>query len=730
MKRMRKKWISLLLVSLMTVGAVGSAVADGAATNSDDLTLIVRDNETGTLVGADSTTEFQLNVYRGDDQFIVYQLAEMDWDSTLLANKGSFQNAAWVTPVQNWINANAEYSAYATPELLGEEGQKDSSAAVSLMRAIQSALNPNSTDYDATFAAAMADYKVASKTGDTYAGATGNTWSVGGKSFTSSVTPVTHTKESDTIFDNLYTISGLAFGLYMVDPQNSVSQRNYQPLLVDVSPDQTGPSGNWYYGEAVVTSLKYQDVTIDKYINGEPYKNDIVKKGETVTFKIQLQVPEYPADAAKKIMYINDDMAAGFSLQVDTIKFKYSKDDGTSWNDLTSDYSLITAKDANIFYATGSDGKEKEFAFSVPHETTETSKTYTTYYLDNGAAKFLGNYGTDASAITQIMTAYNNQVAAAEKVTGAAAMRDYKKSVINAVFNYEALMETAGAQVTDIRLEYDAVINENMFIGSDENTNIATLYFIQDSTGTIGSVSDTVRAWTYAANIVKIDGDTAGDTDPTYLAGAEFDLYRLTDIYCDHTGNAGTDMTDYSSYTWKSNQDGATNYTEAGLTETLDGVKGKVFYRPVKVETDECDTCSSVHYHIQVYQLFETGITSTGNVEGITVKGLDPDEYILIETKAPEGGYNVLSEGVWFEIDKYTDEKYATAGNTYRGFTGDDGQDYVDGIYPIQVLNFQGVQLPSTGGIGTMLFTVIGIIMMLAVIVTFVVLSRKKRQER
>ncbi|MDY5577296.1 MAG: hypothetical protein SPF70_07435, partial [Lachnospiraceae bacterium] len=513
MKRMRKKWISLLLVSLMTVGAVGSAVADGAATNSDDLTLIVRDNETGTLVGADSTTEFQLNVYREDDQFIVYQLAEMDWDSTLLANKGSFQNAAWVAPVQAWINANDTYRVYSTPALLGEEGEKDSSAAVSMMKAIQSALNPSSSTYDEDFARNMAAYKVASKTGNAYnAGATGNTWSVGGKDFTAVVTPVTHTTEASvTEFDNAYTISGLAFGLYMVAPQNSVSQRNYQPLLVDVSPDQTGPSGNWYYGEPVITSLKYQDVTIDKYINGQPNKSDIVKKGETVTFSIKMQVPEYPDGTANKVMYANDDMAAGFSLQEATIKFEYSKDDGKSWNDLTSDYSLITAKDANIFYATGSDGKEKEFAFSVPHETTETSKTYTTYYLDNGAAKSLGNYGTDASAITQIMTAYNNKVAAAEKVTGTAAMRDYKKSVINAVFNYEALMVTAGAQVTDIRLSYDAVVDDDMFIGSDDNTNIITLYYIQDSTGTVGSVSDTVRAWTYAANIVKLDGDTVNE---------------------------------------------------------------------------------------------------------------------------------------------------------------------------------------------------------------------------
>ena len=50
------------------------------------------------------------------------------------------------------------------------------------------------------------------------------------------------------------------------------------------------------------------------------------------------------------------------------------------------------------------------------------------------------------------------------------------------------------------------------------------------------------------------------------------------------------------------------------------------------------------------------------------------------------------------------------------------------GVYTVKVSNSSGIQLPITGGTGTVIFTIIGIALMVGAVVLFVV-SRKKAKE-
>ncbi len=770
MKIRSTRIVALIIAITMLLGGV---ISVSAATEGDGTTLLQRPTQPGKVVDFDSTVAFKLEVYREDDEFVIYQLAEMIWNSTLLAKKGSFENATWVAPLKDWIANDAKYaehidfSAYTTPALLGKEGEKDSAAAVTFMSAIQRAL-----ENDAAFKTDMESYLVAVKTGATHTeGIDEKTWTLENvdadgqkqdKSFTASVSPAEEGEPAT--FTKEYAISGLAFGLYMVDPSNTVSQRTYQPLLVDLSPDQTGPSGNWYYGETISASLKYQDLNIRKKIyKGEQtlsalvttpvnetdlYDYDIVRADEAVNFYIEVQVPQYPKETANKAMYANDIMAAGFTLNVASAYLQYSKDDGLTWAHVDpKNYKLIIASNANIFYAKDKDNKTVEFAFSIANENTESTGNYTTYYLKDGKATQLGFYGTDADAIKAIMNAYNNQMAADKKVSGTVDTKDttqgtlgirpYTKSVINADFFYDQLMDSVG-QITNLRLGYTAVVNENMEIGTDNNTNVIDFYYVKDSTGTIGYVEDDVVAWTYAAQIIKIDGETVnldgtplvdGSGTPQkidYLKNALFDLYRMTDEYCSGSASTGTEDTDYVNYTWISNHDGFATYEAAGMPEKLDQVTGEVFFHVVDAEPD---ACPEPHKHIQVFKRIRTNIKSVEDEEGVLVKGLDPDSYILIETNPPSEEFNPLSEGVWFEINQYTEAQAEAAGGTYKGFIGDDRENRIDGIYPIKVLNFKGTILPSTGGIGTLIFTVVGIGIMLLVMTILVMVARRKKGE-
>lgn len=107
-------------------------------------------------------------------------------------------------------------------------------------------------------------------------------------------------------------------------------------------------------------------------------------------------------------------------------------------------------------------------------------------------------------------------------------------------------------------------------------------------------------------------------------------------------------------------------------------------------------------------------ITSEGY--NLHVNGLAAGTYYLVETKAP-AGYNKLTDPIKVEIKKSTNE----AVNAWTLFNNDKNVD--DKI--INVENSTGSILPSTGGMGTIAFTVVATLLVLGVAVSFI-RDRKK----
>lgn len=102
-------------------------------------------------------------------------------------------------------------------------------------------------------------------------------------------------------------------------------------------------------------------------------------------------------------------------------------------------------------------------------------------------------------------------------------------------------------------------------------------------------------------------------------------------------------------------------------------------------------------------------ITSEGY--NLHVNGLAAGTYYLVETKAP-AGYNKLTDPIKVEIKKSTNE----AVNAWTLFNNDKNVD--DKI--IDVENSTGSLLPSTGGMGTIAFTVVAALLVLGVVVSFI----------
>ena len=102
----------------------------------------------------------------------------------------------------------------------------------------------------------------------------------------------------------------------------------------------------------------------------------------------------------------------------------------------------------------------------------------------------------------------------------------------------------------------------------------------------------------------------------------------------------------------------------------------------------------------------------TGEDGKIKVAGLDADSYKLVETEAP-AGYNKLAQPVSFTV---------TAGTV----GADNTMSYTTTVTKVE--NKSGTEMPSTGGMGTTLFYVIGGLVALSAAVLLVTKKRMSRE--
>ena len=107
-----------------------------------------------------------------------------------------------------------------------------------------------------------------------------------------------------------------------------------------------------------------------------------------------------------------------------------------------------------------------------------------------------------------------------------------------------------------------------------------------------------------------------------------------------------------------------------------------------------------------------TVLTTDANGK-IDVAGLDSDTYYLREVKAPDG-YNKLKDDTKFEINATLNAENTTL--TYEKVT-------------VKINNQSGTELPSTGGIGTTIFYILGTVLVLGTAVVLVTKVRMKKDQ-
>lgn len=246
-------------------------------------------------------------------------------------------------------------------------------------------------------------------------------------------------------------------------------------------------------------------------------------------------------------------------------------------------------------------------------------------------------------------------------------------------FNYDNLKNTNNAKIDTIQVTYSAVVNKDaLVLNRDTDTgnlgNTAKLSYSNNPYATTNSHKDVIadaKVYTYGIKITKVDSDGVNKL----LPGAEFTVSIFED---------GSDPIHF--------------------VNKEDGI-----YRKAVTENEN-----------DAVQTVIVGAEGGANKGNLTLSGLDAGIYYLTETKAPDG-YNKLSSPVKITI---TDTDPA------NGIVNDEagGADGADGYVEQRVENSDGFKLPTTGGIGTILFTAGGVLLMgLGVIVLVFVILRRRR---
>lgn len=254
----------------------------------------------------------------------------------------------------------------------------------------------------------------------------------------------------------------------------------------------------------------------------------------------------------------------------------------------------------------------------------------------------------------------------------------------------EDLAVDAGKTIT---IRYEATLDKDAVTTIEGNPNTVELEYTNNigsdgtpADGSTDKIHDDAIVYTFAVNIVK-----TADDKTTPLSGVEFDLYEEVD--------------------------GKTEETVLGSTIGMTGANAGKYYKLVKhLTTDE-----------------------NGKV---SASGLEKGTYYLVETKTAEG-YNLLKEPVkvdlnfeysetWEERKEYVEGALVKHDVNYNrqeafGKGTTNATELTSGSITANIINRKGFDLPTTGGFGTLLFSGIGVLLVVAGVGVLLSLKKKNR---
>lgn len=295
----------------------------------------------------------------------------------------------------------------------------------------------------------------------------------------------------------------------------------------------------------------------------------------------------------------------------------------------------------------------------------------------------------------------------------------------NDVIDENGNVTTPGYVGKDITVTYSATINEDAVIGVEGNPNKVILTYSNNPNqkddgdpenpdkptpdSPVGETPDS-ETRTYVTDIELIKVDDKGNR----LTGAEFKLEGTKlntvlvkkDVYTKAADGAYWKLKDGSYTTDDPNGEGMDQSKYESITTKYSK----------SVETTTIEKTENVTY------------TGTVGADGVLrFEGLAAGTYTITEIKAPEG-YNLLKDPVTATIGFTAPKENATSKDCTWTYTG---TDVVNGTNTntVTIVNQAGPELPSTGGMGTKVFYVLGFILVAGAAVLLITKRRMSAEE-
>lgn len=450
--------------------------------------------------------------------------------------------------------------------------------------------------------------------------------------------------------------------------------------LFDLSTSKSGETTNYAYTVNKVAGYKeaLNKALGASYTTDEDYAKAVLSLGENNSVKVQKFANDFTAAALtnkltatetsneitdSKTSYEFTDLKSGYYLVYVTggkeIQSSLVTVDGNTTVRLKTEAPSITKKADTETVSIGQLVKYTVTG-SVPDTTGYSEYVYKIHdTLSNGLDFVNDENGTPTSeGKVNVKVAFGKGTAdAGNAPTTATLSGDGNRTMALDLSEWVRANQTNKGK--EFTVTYYAKVNKDADVSTKNN---ATLEYGNKPGETTTTTPSEAKTPTYPLDINKIKAGTEVDR----LAGAKFKLY--------------------------SSKTDADSANENAIT--VSGSNGNYVIDPTSSTTE----------FVSVKSIEEKGYN-------LRVNGLAEGTYYLVETKAPDG-FNKLTAPIEVKITKSTD----TDANNWT--ISKDGTPETDKI--IDVENSTGSLLPSTGGMGTIAFTVVAALLVLGVAVSFI----------
>ena len=282
----------------------------------------------------------------------------------------------------------------------------------------------------------------------------------------------------------------------------------------------------------------------------------------------------------------------------------------------------------------------------------------------------------------------------------------------------DAGMVNSGFSDCTMRLTYTAKVDSDnsLVVGDKGNDNKVVLTWKRTSETFYDTLVDDAHVYTHGIDLTKLFSDGKGD-----FSKVEFLVQNKTDNYYVQA-KLNQDEGIYYVTGHTANKEDATHFVPVKTGDT----KGRILIKGLEDDTYTMTEVRTDNGYVLLKQDIEVVISQKESSENCTIYA--SDALGLIQND-PRYAKVIQSDADLKNIpQKHLEHKLLTASATVSGknvnMTEDNGSANAEA--PLTVVNTRGFDLPKTGDNGTMMFTIVGILLMVGATVVLYAVSNKK----